>query len=344
MLLFADGFDDYDSRTDLGNFGGWYSIGTSCDISSTVAIGSGKSLKIGINTPAVYQFSAAQDGNTLYIGFRLYYDILPGSDAYVFQVYNSAGSAQCSLKFLTTGGHLSAYAGTSGVTTLLATGATSILVDTWYYVELKIKVADSGGIFDCHISGASEFTFSGDTQGQSTNSVSRIAFHNNIGSTIMLIDDMYVFNSVGTKNITYMHDGTYEPRVGILHPNGDNSVQFASTGADNYTVIDDLIGAPNDADYIYDATSGHKSKMSLEDLSNIYSVAGVILNTRAQKSDVGAKSAKFGIDSGGTEQKNTYALTTGFANYLDVFETSDGSTTDFTSSTITSLLSMVEVL
>jgi hypothetical protein len=333
-MLFFDGFDGYDAVTDLGNYGGWNIPSNANSISSTVRIGSGKSIRFGdsVGTNMKYTISADQAGKTVYIGFALLLNTaVPGQN--ILEILNSASSQQC-LLYINSSRVLEAR--TSGV---LSTGTTTLSASTWYYIEVKILVDNSAGIFDCLLNGVSEFTFSGDTQGQSTNSVSFFRF---TGTSGAYLDDLYILNNDGSVNNTYLG----EVVINRLAQTGDSSVAFTrNTGATNYEAIDDMLGAPDDATtYVYATTSGTKDEYTLSNTASANTIYGVKVNTRAQKDDVNPKSFKNGIKTGATDQQVTHSLGIGYANYIDIFETSDGGTTLWTPTTLDAAVSTIEVV
>ncbi len=336
-LLFFDGFDGYDAAADLTNFGGWISQ-TAMAISSTVRVGSGKSIQInsGTNKQARYLMNPVQTAKTLFAGFAV--NRSSGIATNVFALYNAALAVQIALN-ITAEGFLQALAGNRS--TILATGTTALQNNTWYYVELKLLVANTGGIFDCRLNGASEFTFTGDTQQQSTDEVASVALENWQGATTILIDDFYLLNSDGTANNTYLG----EQRCEIMTPTSDSTVAWArNTGASNFSAVDDAIGAPDDdTTYVSSSTSAQKDEYGLSDLTGVNAVAGVKLVTRAEKDDANPLSLKTGIKSGATDQQVVHALGVGYANFIDLFETSDGASTAFTPTTVNSLLSTLEI-
>jgi hypothetical protein len=335
-LLFFDGFDGYDAPSDLANYGGWSSIINSA-ISSTVRTGSGKSYQVtqsGENR-AVYTFNTAQSGKTLYVGFAFRTPTI--ASGLLFSLLDSSSGRQLCFCMNSTGKLELRQGDTSSV---LATGTTILGLNTWYYIEIKMLVANSGGIFDCVLNGTSEVTYSGDTQYQSTNNVAKLSF-SSTATVDWLLDDMYVLNSDGSLNNTYLG----EVLINRLAQTGDSSVAFTrNTGATNYEAIDDMLGATDDTTtYVYATVAGTKDEYTLSNTVSANTIYGVKVNTRAQKDDVNPKSFKHGIKTGATQQDVTHSLGIGYANYVDIFETSDGGTTLWTPTTLDAAVSTIEV-
>jgi len=335
-LLFFDGFDGYDAIDDLTAFGNWSVV--SGAISSSVRVGTGKSVNLGSANQSIIKTVGDQAGKTLYIGFAFTKVTATGS---FFGVHSTASSdsPQCYLR-INALGFIEIVAG--GV--LVATGITALQLNMWYYIECKILVANTGGVCEVKIDGAVDCSFTGDTQWQSTNTVLQIRWGQQPATEThnFLIDDIYILNSDGTANNTYLG----EQRCEIMTPTSDSSVAWTrNTGATNYSAVDDAIGAPDDnTTYVSSSTSTQKDEYGLSNLTGVAAVAGVKLITRAEKNDVNPLSFKHGIKSGATNQQVAYTLGIGYANFIDIFETSDGATTAFTSTTVDSLLSTIEVV
>ena len=339
-LLFFDGFDGYDTGTDLTNFGGWLATAEgSLTLSSTVRVGSGKSLQVGYSGTEVlpYKFAADQSTKTVYIGYS-FYRSHSGNGTAILYTLDSAKSIQIQVKLNTS--NILELRDIGG--TVLATGTTVLSLNTHYWLEFKIKIANAGGIFDCKLEGATEFTYSGDTQWRATDSFLYIFWTCNAPMQHYIIDDVYICNSDGSVNNTYLG----EQRAELITPESDNTIAWTRfSGATNAASVDDAIGAPDDnSTYVYSSTTAQKDIYNLTTLSNVSTVAGVKLVTRAEKDDANPISFKHGIKSGGTDQQITYALGVGYANFMDIFETSDGASTAFTTTTIDSLLSTIEVV
>jgi len=339
-LLFFDGFDAYPNYDDMliSKYGEW-GYQTWFFPSSAVRVGTGWCVNTGAQVAyARAPLPASQAGKTLYVGFA--FKILGAAAGQTIFVLTSdvSTTAQTTLN-VNSDNRLEARNGA----TVLATGATVLAVGVWRYIEAKILVANSGGIFDVRIDGGSEFTFTGDTQAQATNEVLGFALASFSGASINAsYDDLYILNSDGSANNTYLG----EQRIQIITPTSDSTVAFShNTGTSNFSAVDEGTAVPDgDTTYVYATTAGTKDEYGLSDLTGVNVVAGVKVLTRAGKDDVNAKSVKHGIKSGATDQQATVALGIGYTNYRTIYETSDGAGTAFTATTINSLLSTIEVV
>jgi hypothetical protein len=344
-LLFFDGFDGYDSVADTVTYGGW-----ACGwqpafpaLTSTVRVGTGKAFvmttEVGWDKYFARNFASDEIANTVYIGFAFNPINLHTNTAAILQFTAGAsntGNVHCSIIYDGVTKVLLLY-GPAG--TLLATGTTAIPEGSTVYVEVKINIHDSTGVCEVKVEGVTQFTYSGDTKNV-TDTFLCAAFVGGINAP-WAIDDVYILNSAGTTNNTYLG----EQRCEIITPTSDSSVAWTrNTGASNFSAVDDTIGAPDDdTTYVSSSTSAQKDEYGLSDLTVIATVAGVKLITRAEKDDANPLSLKTGIKSGATDQQVTHALGVGYANFVDIFETSDGVNTAFTQTTVNSLLSTIQI-
>ena len=345
-VIGTDGFDWADSATDLTTYGEW-ATASSITVSSSVRVGTGKSIQFtNANSVLRRVFPANQSGKTLYAGVSYKRDsTLSGAVTTrvpfisFYQTDNNESAPQIFVA-LNTSYKLEIVRGA----TVLATGSTTIALNTAYYIEVKCLVHNSAGSFEIKINGTSEVSITGtDTQEQSDSNVLAIGLgYLSAYSPPGYFDDFYIDNSDGTLNNGYRG----EQRMVMITPTSDSSVVFSrNTGASNYLAVDDSPGAPDeDTTYVFASTSGNKDEYGLSDLTGVSTARSIRLMTRAEKDDVNPKSFKAGIKSGATNQQVTHVLGVGYATYHDYFESSDGGTTQFNGTTVNSMLSTIEVV
>ena len=341
-LIFFDGFDEYSTYADMQSIGGWVTSGNPTLQNTFRAVGGGKSLRLETSST---QYAAIplpdQSGNTVFSGFA---HKLEGGSAFDGDlVYINLTVSHLTIHWdgLTSNNRYQLY---DKANTLLAQGSvSSVDPAVEHYIQLKIKIAATGGICDMIIDGNTHFSYTGDTQNGSSSALQNFNFMAPPGSRANHIDDLWICNDKGTINNTYLGDMLAK----FITPTSDDSVQWTkNTGADNHSAVDDPVGSPDgDTTYVADDTSGHKDVYGYSTLTQTHggAFAGVKLVTNA-KSESGAISIKAGIKSGANEQQVEHALTTSYAPYTDYFETSDGATTPFTITTIDSLQSTIEVV
>src|SRR4029077_1029352 len=107
--------------------------------------------------------------------------------------------------------------------TTLATGATSLLNSTWYYIEWKLTVDNTAGVSEVRINGDVEINFSGDTQATVLSSIRQFQFEGEYDvfsdtGSVFSIDDIYVVDTTGSApNNSFLGD----VRVECLFPSGN---------------------------------------------------------------------------------------------------------------------------
>jgi len=337
-MLFFDGFDGYDSVFDAETYGGWYNIATSVNRIALVTgrTGTGK----GFNFSATVDYNWAdvytpdQSGKTLYIGFAFKDSNVTGVSGNVlnFTQTTAANTPQALVYYDAVDKVLQLRLGNG---TVLATSSMSMVYNSWYYVEVKYLCHNTTGVFELRVNESVVASYTGDTQYQSTDSVVMFKFCDcNIVSTLThpaahSIDDIYILNSDGATNNTYLGD----VQCTMLAPSADYSTTFTPTGAvSNYLCVDEAVGAPdNNTTYVSSSTVGAVDEYSIPNIV-ASSVHAVKVNTRAMKDDVNPRNMKHGIRTGTNANEVEYVLGENYGNYIDVFDDQgDGTPWDETS-------------
>lgn len=107
--------------------------------------------------------------------------------------------------------------------TTLATGTTIMPLDSWVYIEIKVKIHDTAGTIDVHLNGAPEITATGlDTRNGGTSGVInwvmwQLAWAD--GGSWVFFDDIYILDTTGTVNNDFLGDVKVSP----LYPSGPGS-------------------------------------------------------------------------------------------------------------------------
>lgn len=215
--------------------------------------------------------------------------------------------------------------------TTLQTGTTIMSSATWYYIQAKILIANSG-TWEVLLNGATELSGSGDTQ-QSANAQATVfglggifSGSSNFGQT-MRIDDVYLCDDLGGVNDDYLGD----VRVEAIFPNGNgNSSQFDGSDGnqvDNYLLVDENDPGPDDdTTYVQSADVGDKDTYAFGNLaSSTGTVYGVQILPYARKTDAGSRSICTVARLSGTETDGPNQALSTTANYLfDMRETKPG--------------------
>ncbi len=180
---------------------------------------------------------------------------------------------------LNTDGTLSVARGNDSPT---ATGSTVLSVNTWYYIELKTFVADSGngagqGTYELKIDGAVEVSGTASMVSSGRNGVNLITFNSggSFGVTAFQVDDVYVCDDQGSVNNDYLGD----IRVATLFPNGDDTQAWTtSSGSDHYSLVNEN-PADGDATYVETSTTNAFDIFDYDNFADTGTIHGVQVNS-----------------------------------------------------------------
>jgi hypothetical protein len=218
------------------------------------------------------------------------------------------------------------------------------MTDGWHYIEIYATIDASVGRATIRLDGSSTpaIDFTGNTRNGGTNlTIDAIRLGAASNNNPTLFDDLYVCNSLGGVNNTFLGD----MRVQTSLPIGAGSdTQWAVQGAaSNYLAVDD--SPYNSADYVYATTTGQRDLYALGDLSaTTASVKAVQSNIVAMKGDAGTVSIKPALKAGGTiYYDSTLTLSPSAVWTGDVREVNPATAVAWTASDVNSLEAGVEV-
>ena len=339
-LIFHDGFDEYSTYADMQSIGGWVTSNNPTLQNTFRAVGGGKSLRLeGLSSQYADIPFPDQSGNTVFSGFAYKLEGSSGFDGdFVYINCATVSHLQIHWDGLTSNNRYQLY----NSTTLLAQGSVgSVDLAVEHLIQLKIKIAATGGICDMIIDGNTHFSYTGDTQNGASSALQDFNFVAPPGVRNNHIDDLWICNDQGTINNTYLGNRFSK----IIHPTSDDVKQLSvNIGANNFAAIDDLVGSPDgDNTYIFGAIPGDKDTFGLNTITSLGIISGVRLITNARKDSSDARSVKAGIKIGTNEQQVTHTLSETYQAFIDYFETSDG-TNRITQSNIDAIQTTVEVV
>jgi hypothetical protein len=303
-VIFMDSFDHYSFASGgpytllLRKYDGYYS-------SSSVAYWTSSSSPR--REGSSYLVLAGQGGTIPYIeksiSLTTDYDVIIGF-AYRRNLNNYNGNAHPLLTFLNSANsaNFTVYASDDGALHGLTwntynesycighTGTGMLPVNTWTYIEVRAKIADTGGIFQVKINGSQDYACSvtgADTQYTSTAGVSKIRIGglcsaNNYGGQCS-IDDLYIIDpTVGTTNLSMLGD----VKVVYVLPaaSGSYSQWTASPSGANYTCVDDT--SPNDSDdFVQTDGVGNIDTYNFDSLVGVTNIYALSVTTTLCKGD-----------------------------------------------------------
>ncbi len=332
-LLFMDGFDAGDAATK------WSSV-EAVDVlvsSAATPYGIGRSLETSNIAEIIRPFTPSAQATV-----GLAYQPVSGTSRLTISFYADSGTIQhISLERNSSTGILEVNRGGS----LLATGTTVLSAGTWYYLELQVTVADSGGTVKVRLNGAqtNEIDFTGDTKNGGTSTlIDAINIKN--ASLTNRVDNLYVLNSTGSINNTFL--GVM--RVHTLTPNGDGaSSQFTGSDGnqvDNYQLVDELPSSTSD--FVASTVSGRRDTYSLDNLpSGYHQISGLQSNIVSLKNTAGSVGLKAALRSNGALYYGTSRFPgTNAQTTSDLFETSPVTSQVWTSAEINNLEGGMEII
>ena len=286
---FIDGFES-------GSLGLWTNVGQYAGLATGIAGMSGAyclDLATG-SAPGSSVQLAVPAASEMYFAFKL----RRTSDTFTINILTLLKGAATigGLKIPATGansGKLMAYVGT--YTNETVAGATTIAKDTTYLIEVRYKVADSGGIIQVKLNGSLEIDYTGDTKpgADTTFDLVSFGFYTSYNAYFYL-DDVVIddANWIGNSQIQ-----------GLVASEAGNSTQWTPSAGANFGCVDEV--PPSDSDYVSTNTDGHLDLYTFSDLQGaVDAVKSVQVQARMLK------------EGSPTPQKGQLAVRSGGANYV----------------------------
>jgi len=280
-LLWIDGFDTYGTTTGsapspAGIVGRKYAATTG---ENYFRVGSGRLGGYSLNLPndSIYFGAASLTAtDTVVAGFAVRFAAI-GTRLF-FALYDGA-TLGVNLT-LTPAGEIVIKCGS---TTLATSSNAAIAINTWYYVELKVKCHSTTGTFELRVGGIAVSSGSGvDTQAGANSYHDGFRFLGQVTSSSMYLDDFYFLDSSGSVNNDFLGNR----RIVTLYPDAaGDSTDFTPDSGSNYARVNEAVSG-DDADYVEDSTAGHKDLYGYAALSGVESdIAGVQVTTDCRETD-----------------------------------------------------------
>ncbi len=200
-----------------------------------------------------------------------------------------------------------------GTTTLDTTAALGLIINRWYYIELKIKIENTTGSYELRVDDInvlSDDTI--DTQMSGNAYVNEIVFYGDptLGFDSFFFDDIYILDTTGSRN----NDFLGPMKVVMLNPDGDTAeADFTPSEVDNYDGVNDGVTVDDDATYNESSTSAHQDIFEYEDTIDIRLIAGLMVCTEVKETDANDFTLKTLIRSNSTiHADDAQALTSSY--------------------------------
>lgn len=189
-------------------------------------------------------------------------------------------------------------------TTTQATGTIPIVKETWYLIEVHIKIDDAAGAIDTKIDGVLDVAFSGDTKPGADAHFDNFYFSvlsGGAGTNVAVaLDDLGINNTAGGVDDTWLGDG----KIIIIKPNGDTATLelTPSAAVSHYTLVDE-VPADSDTTYVEGSVDDERDIYNLE-ACGLSDVIITRIWTEARARDTGASGKSVALitkASGGAE-------------------------------------------
>jgi len=143
------------------------------------------------------------------------------------------------------GGYVSLYTGTG---TLVATGTTLIVQNTWYLIEVHVTISTLAGVLELKVEGKPvEATFNGNTNPGTLNTVNAIELYGGLSFCLLYYDDIAINDTSTASDNSWCGDG----HIIATYPTGTSVNQLTGSDADkvnNHLHVDEQ---PQDGDTTY---------------------------------------------------------------------------------------------
>ncbi len=214
---------------------------------------------------------------TLTVGFAFKATVLTLSDD-LMRFRTAALASILTIQF-DAGGHI--LVKNSGGTTI-ATGTTAVVVNTWYYMEIKLFVNGASGTCEVHLNGATEIASTVGNFG-STNT-GDLAFLGLNGTCTF--DDVYACDTSGSVNTTFLGDS----RVQTIYPTADgaHTAWTPNSGSTHWTQVSETT-PDGDTTYVSDLTPNDIDSYVCGDIDTGATVFGVQVDIYARKDDAATR-------------------------------------------------------
>ncbi len=316
-LLVLEGFDNVGSIAQLA-LKGWVNGGTFTTV--TGRSGTGQAWK-NTNSATVATRSCTAS-STIFLGIAFFQNL---ASTAADQIQLRAGATAAMGLRVNASNHIEIR--NSGGT-LIATGTASLLINTWYYIEVKLVINGASGSVTVNVNGAPDITVTTGNFGSSNIDNLGVIARNTTGLTL---DDIYLFDSSGSVNNAFVGD----VRVQTLYPTSDGAhLQWTPTGGGaHYTQVDELT-PDDDTTYVSDSTPGDIDTYGFGDVDGGAVVHCVQTNMYARKDDGSTRQIAPVIRQSSTDHVgNTVTLSSAYSYYLQAYD-NDGAGSAWTAAAL----------
>lgn len=299
-LQFCDGFDSYGAVGDLVGKWGSYRVSSSGDIAFLPTGGrfGGGAIRFATQFgELVRKTSPAVE--ELFVWAAIFPRSYPTGTA-SFLWFEDVAGAGAALRATAGGALLGTLMGSTAPAT--GTSANALVLGEWNTLAVHYRCADSGGRWRVILNGVEQFSFVGDTRsGSAGPAIDRVVIGAPRGGAGLEWDwDDVVINDTSGAHLNGILSG--DIRIETLRPVADQpgGGWTPSVGSDRYALVDEA--APNNADFLSASLTGAREIFTLSDPPAApQATQALVVNVRARRTDVGARSLKSLIRVNGAE-------------------------------------------
>ena len=306
-LRFIDGFEGYD-KSDVSKYWNYGYINTYAYISN-VGRNGGNCLNTDYSAGSTAKFERTLNFDTtgayITIGFafKLTY---PNGVEEICQLIVPGWSDGATAVGVNSSFQLEFKRRSSTFLSAIYTHPEPLLVDTWYYIEMKSYIDSSSGRIIGRINEQQVCDWTGDNVPYSaSNYITK--FRIEVGAWEgIAIDDVYLLDDSGSVNNDFLGD----VRVDAIHPSSaGNYSQLTPSAGNNYECVDET--SFDDSDYVEGATDGNKDSYNYADVPTDLDDAGIfgIKLSNISKRTAGSDNIKIKgfLRTGSTDYEETTA-------------------------------------
>lgn len=195
----------------------------------------------------------------------------------------------------------------------LARSVSVLAVNTWYYIEFKVKTHQTLGTYEVRVGGVNVVSGSGADTQMTNPYYDGVQLSFTVGSGSYYIDDWYICDGSGADNNDFLGNCL----VDAVFPDGDDTAGWAiaSGGSSHYLDVDEN-PVDDDVSYVEDAVTGSKD---LYDYAAMPAgrglIKGISIKTVCRETDAENFDIIVPIKSGATEDDGP-TLSIGSTDYV----------------------------
>lgn len=215
-----------------------------------------------------------------------------GTSNGIFRFTGDTDTTQHLTLMVETGGALVVRRG-NGAGTILGSSALGVMpINTYVYVEMKATLHDTTGSVDLQVNGVNVLSL---TNVDTKNGGAGAVFDGfRICKARCFVDDIYVANGDGPRNIDFLGDC----QVAFKVPTSDGVVQWTPSVVGSHWPLVDEVG-PNTTDYVASDVAGDVDMFGFPAISTGLAVLGVQVSSYASKDAAGPRNLRHRVNSAG---------------------------------------------